>query len=102
MEQCTCCRWLVEMGKFNKGVKRKIQQFGDCSTDLRHGKGRVEAGSHFKLKTLLSLLTPRVPCPRLPSSGLTFIAGRGLKEESLLRPSSPLAGKTTLPSSPFP
>ena len=103
MEQCACCLWLVEMGKFNNGLKRKIQQFGDCSKDLKYVKGAVEAQSHFKLKThLLSLLMPRIPCPLLPSSGLTFIAGRGVKEESLLKLSSSLASRATLPSSPFP
>lgn len=92
IEQCACCLWLAEMGKFNNGLKRKIQQFGDCSKDLKYTKVIVETGSHFKLKThLLSLLLPRIPYPLLPSSGLTFIAGHGLKEESLLKLSSPLA-----------
>lgn len=62
-----CCLWLFEMGKLNKGVKRKAQQFWGCSKELKYGRWTVKAVSHFKQKThLLSLLMPHIPCP--PSS----------------------------------
>lgn len=33
-----CYLWLFEMGKLNKGVKRKAQQFWGCSKELKYGR----------------------------------------------------------------